>query len=162
MNVRSFSFASLLAFAAAPALAEEPHAQQAVAPQPELPIDGRWTSEIRDGRLVVSLTVVNTSDRPLELLMRRQGELSAGVQAAIDGELLGLELDEERLHETMSRRVQLPVYAPLAAKGQLLAGTWRFTLPEGYAGAPIRVQVTVHGEKGGRTFVTVVNAPDQV
>ena len=160
MDVRSFSFASLLAFAG-PAVAQEAQPQAPeVAPQPELPIEGRWSTEIQGNELVVRLTVVNTGDRAIELLMRKD-ELSAGVQATIDGKALNRVLDAERLAETMTRRVDLPVYAPLAAKRELLAGTWRFSLPEGYAGAPVRVQVTVHGQNGSRALVTVVNAPDR-
>ena len=158
--VASLTFASLLLAATQPAVAGEPMQKQAsssaVADEEKtLPIVGRWTTAEKDGVLVAALTLVNTSPGAVDLLIGRGKSPGTFVLASIDGVQLSPVYDQSQEREMMSRRGPMPVYAPLAGKGEIVAGVFRFTLPAGYSGQPIDLEATVRAQDGGRIRLPV-------
>src|SRR5262245_10560768 len=113
MSARSFTFASLLLVAAPPALAASP--AQVAAPSPSepaapSPLSPRWTASVKGDVLVATLSLVNTADEPVDLLVRRGSSPGPVVNAFVDGTQLAPVLDPSQEREMMSRRGPMPVY----------------------------------------------------
>jgi hypothetical protein len=102
--------------------------------------------------LVATLTLVNTSSKPIDLLVARGSSPGARVNATMAGTRLEPVYAPSSRFEGMSRMGPMPVYAPIAGNRELLAGTFRFTLPAGSADQAIELQATIQAEDG-RTIV---------
>lgn len=157
MHARPVSFASLLLAAASPAFAESPPqtpAQTANRAPESLAVDGRWTTEVKDGKLVATLTVVNTGNDAIELLSKRGRSPGAGVQAMLGEQSLAPILGPDQMRDMMSRRGPMPTFTKIAPKKELLVGTYEFQLPEGYAGQPIELVAYVEAMGQSATLKT--------
>jgi hypothetical protein len=166
MSARSLTFASLLLAAAPPALAETPAQVAAPAPgQPadSVPLSPRWSTSVKGTVLVARLTLVNTGDAPVDLLVRRGSSPGPSVIALVDGTQLVPVLDPSQEREVISRMGPMPVYAPVAGAGEVEVGTFRFTLPKEAAGKAIRFETTVRTADGRHAVLatsTVVGGSD--
>ena len=146
MHGRPLTFASLLLAAAAPAFAGEPPLEptpQSATNQPEAAtVGGKWSTEVKDGKLLATLTLVNTGKEPVDVMIARGKQPGPSVQAQIAGVSLApvfSAIDEQAM---MSRRGPMPVYAVAQPNQELLVGTYQFQLPATYAGEPI--DITAH------------------
>lgn len=146
MNVRMLSFATLL-MAAVPAYAQDPVSaapvEQAVeeAPLPPATIDGKWTTEVVKGVLIVKLTLVNTGTEPLDVMVARGTGPGAWMIAqlpAVPGADMIPELEairsKKESRDMESREGPMPTYAPIAPGAEVLVGTYKFKIPKGYTG----------------------------
>lgn len=160
MTVRTLTFASLLFAAAHPSFAETPAAaandvpthSQVTAESGDLPLEGRWKTSVKDGVLVADLTLVNTSKSAVDIVVAYGRSPGTYVRADMDGARLDQVLDQAQRGERMSRMGPMPKFGPIAAGKELVAGTFKFTLPQGYAGKSIELQATVESPDG-RTLV---------
>lgn len=164
----ALSFASILFAMVQPAAAEIPEVQAArttesAEPQgPAAPVTARWSHAIKGKELHVTLTLVNANTEPVDVVVSRGKQPGPWVQASVDGTSLERILTKTEMQGEMSRMGPMPAWAPVAPGKEILAGTYRFALPEGYAGGPIRIEgevsqgdgqtrisTTVGGEKAG-------------
>ncbi len=163
MSARSLSFASLLLAAVAPAFAgEPPNAQVVTAAEPAAAaptLAGRWSHTIKGGELFVELKLVNTGPEAIDVLVSRGKMPGTDLQAAIDGVALTRVFSDEEMSGQMSRMGPMPRFAPVAAKREILAGTYRFQLPQGYAGQAIRLEATANSLGDSVSISTEVHAP---
>jgi hypothetical protein len=161
MSARSLSFASLLLAAAPPVLAAEPTnavvtaSDSAAAPA----VTGKWSQSVKDGELVLKLTLANTGHEAVDVMVARGKMPGTDVQASIDGVALARVFSDEEMSGQMSRMGPMPRFAPVAANKQLDAGTFRFTLPEGYHGEAVHVEARVRTESGEVPLRTDLNQP---
>jgi hypothetical protein len=142
MNRRAFTFASLASFGlASVALAGDP-----------TPLEGRWAATVRGGVLDITLTVHNRGSAPRSVVARlgsRPGaELSASSVAGRDARMLTQVPREPDADEPMTRAGPTPHYELVAADGDLLLGTYSFTLSTTSRKARIVVTATVETEDG--------------
>jgi hypothetical protein len=84
------------------------------------------------------------------------------LQADLGGVALQRLFTDEEMSGQMSRRGPMPTYAAVAVEKEILAGTYRFQLPEGYTGGSIRLEATVRTGDENVTLRTEVNAPPSV
>ncbi len=158
----ALSFASLLFAMVQPAAAEIPEVQQAkttdsTAPEaPATQVSARWSHEIKGNELLVKLTLVNTNSEPVDVVVTRGKQPGPWVQASVDGMSLERILTKAEMSGEMSRMGPMPQWAPVAAGKEILAGTYRFALPEGYAGGPIEIKGQVSQQDGQVDIGTVV------
>ena len=158
----ALSFASLLFAMIQPAAAEIPEVQQAKTTDsttPEAPathVTARWSHEIKGNELLLKLTLVNTNAEPVNVVVTRGKQPGPWVQASVDGTSLERILTKTEMSAEMSRMSPMPAWAPVAPGKELLAGTYRFALPEGYSGGPIQVRGEVSQQDGQVDIGTVV------
>ena len=127
MTPRAFTFAALLAAAAGPALAETPVAQAPTAQAPEsLPLAAKWKLEVDGGVLIARLSLTNTSNAPVDVLVARGNGPGAYVTAAVGEAQLEAILDRAQQSEMVSRRGPMPKYGAILANQEHDAGTFRF------------------------------------
>ena len=126
---RTFTFASLALAAAGTARAADLQAQTA-APPPS----ARWKVDRKANEVAVTLTYVNTLDRPVSVLTKRGSSPGGDVQALlqVDGESIALaEIREKDRREMMSRMGPVPQFVDLGPGAEIAIGPWRFSLPKG-------------------------------
>lgn len=158
----ALSFASLLFAMVQPAAAEIPEVQEAKttdATAPEAPaaqVTGRWSHEIKGGELLVKLTLVNANTEAVDVVVSRGKQPGPWVQASVDGTTLERILTKAEMSGEMSRMGPMPAWAPVAPGKEILAGTYRFALPEGYAGGPIQIRGEVSQQDGQVEISTTV------
>lgn len=147
MNRRTFTFAALAL--AGTASASEPQGAQGVAPT--APVEGRWSVKAVPGELTVTLGVVNTGRKAVDVLAQRGSRPGAYVQAyvKVEGEEIALAeiLDAAGRREMMSRMGPVPKYEPIAAGGSRPFGPYRFTLPEGAEKETFRLAAQVYVDR---------------
>jgi hypothetical protein len=156
----TLSFASLLFAAAQGAQAGQIAADHDAASAPELA--ARWTHEVKNGELHVTLRVKNTGDEAVDVMLARGKMPGTDLQADLGGVALQRLFTDEEMSGQMSRRGPMPTYAAVAVEKEILAGTYRFQLPEGYTGGSIRLEATVRTGDENVTLRTEVNAPPSV
>ena len=153
-----FSFASLLMSMVMPALADEPIAEvqaaSAPAPQPQSPITGRWESQIKGKELTLTLTLVNTSADAVDVVISRGSSPGPYVQASVDGTTLDRKMEKTEMKEQYSRMGPMPTWAAVAPGKEIVAGVYRFILPNNVDGKLIHVDAEVNQHDGSSSFST--------
>jgi uncharacterized membrane protein len=161
---RTLTFASLLLAAAQPAFAAIPatgsQVVDAEAPPAAPPIAVTWNISVRGRVLVAELILVNTGSLTRDVVLANGQSPGPQVSAALDGAALEAVLAPAQKRELSSRGGPFPLaYGPLVAGERLVAGTYRFRLPAGFAGKTVHLEALVVGAFDHVVLPTTVVLP---
>jgi hypothetical protein len=104
---------------------------------------------VKDGVLIAKLSLTNTSNSPVDLIVARRNGPGAYVTAEAGETRLEAILDRGQQADLVSRMGPMPKYGVILANQQLDAGTFRFRLPAGFkAGQVVHLRASVAGPAG--------------
>lgn len=154
MTGRVLSFASLL-MASSVAFANEPIPEVAPTPEPQAqavaaPFAAKWKTTVKGTELLVELTVVNTSDKSVDVVVARGSSPGPYLIGLVGNETIGVVQTKASKKETMTRMGPMPVYSPMAANSEVTLAAYTMKLPDNYKGQPIHLEATIEGTIDGQ------------
>lgn len=162
MNPRALTFASLLLAYAGPAAAVEAIVEPPPSPEAPVPagdLRAAWRIEVRNGELVVHLSVTNTGSDARDVVVAYGRGPGAWLQAVVGDEELEQVLPRAARADLMSRMGPAPSWAPVAAGATLDLGVYRFTLPKRLRGGQVALTGSFSTPEDAVEFATTWRAP---